>query len=360
VHLVEYSPDDFDLLRGMAQALRVPSLAHRPFVNHYYTDNSWAKLYLLRAREDTLAGTIGVERMPFDAGGQRLTLGMATNFYAPQPGAGGLLYLHWLKTCGRGLVFGGSEDTHRILRRQRWTYFPGVKTLALNRRPHLRPGEPWWRRAAKRIVARARRTPLRELARRGSRAVLAGVSVREEPAFTQELLPRTSPFSFRLAPSLEYLRWRYDSGLSFVRYRLFRILYQGSTSGYVVLNDRPEKVLVAHGDATDAAVLACGVLLSLAALGGRSEHCPEVLLACSHPEMLKVYRSAGFRDSGEARPFVIGSHRGRVELPADPPGWSVHYDWGDNGLRAPFLDQAATQERENTNQPVGAHEGWSG
>ncbi len=339
VRLIEYTPDLFGALRAAAERLGVASLRHRPFVDYYYTDNPWCKLHLLTAADGAVAGMIGVDSMRFVADGRPLRLGFATNFHAAQPGAGGYLYLHWMKSSPFGLVFGGSEDTHRILHRQGWTYFPGVKTLVLNRPYAARPGESVWRRLAKRVLTRFRRTPAARFAARVPPFVAERITVHEEDRFADDMLPRTSPFSFRFAPELEYLQWRYRTGLSFVRYRLFRVRTDGRTSGYVVLNDGPHRIAVAHCDGESPCELAYGVLRSLVAATEWDRGIREILLTCAHAEMGRIYRHFGFRSAGADRPFAVGSRRGPVDLAADPSRWLINFDWGDNGLRAPFLDQ---------------------
>jgi hypothetical protein len=340
VRLAEYAPDAFGPLHAAAEKLHVPSLCHRPFVDYYYSGNPWCKLYLLTADSGAIAGIIGLDQMRFAAGERLLTLAFATNYHAAQPGAGGLLYLHWMKTSSFGLVFGGSEDTHNILRQQRWAYFAGVKALVLDRPYLLWPGEPLWRRWAKRLLAQVPRVSIADRARRIPLAVRQRLSVHEEQRFTEDMLPATSPFSFRFAPTLDYLNWRYRTGLSFVRYRLFRVRAEGRTVGYVVLNDSPAKVIVAQCDGEEPTTLAYGALLSLVTAMATGPRGREVILTCSHPEMQRTYQQFGFRAAGPDRPFVVGSRRGPVDLPADTSRWLVNYDWGDNGLRAPFLDQA--------------------
>ena len=256
MRLTEYTPDAFDALRAAAERLGVAGLRHRPFVDHYYAGNPWCKLHLLTAADGSVAGAIGVDSMRFAAGDRRMTLGFATNFHAAQPGAGGYLYLHWMKTSPFGLVFGGSEDTHRILRRQGWTYFPRVKTLVLNRAYAARPGESAWRRLAKRVLTRFRRRPADRFAARVPALAVERITVHEEDRFTEDMPPRTSPFAFRFAPEVDYLNWRYRTGLSFVRYRVFRVRTEGRTSGYVVLNDAPDRLAVAQCDGESATDLA--------------------------------------------------------------------------------------------------------
>ena len=346
MRLTEYTPEAFDALRAAAERLGVASLRWRPFVDYYYTGNPWCRLHVLTGGDGVVVGVIGVDSMRFAAGDRAAPLGFASNFHAAQAGAGGYLYLHWVKTSPFGLVFGGSADTHRILRRQGWTYFPGVKTLVLNRAYAARPGESPWRRLAKRVLTRFRQTPATRFAGRVPGFVAERITVHEEDRFTEDMPPRTSPFAFRFAPELDYLNWRYRTGLSFVRYRIFRIRTEGRTSGYVVLNDAPDRIAVAQCDGESAADLAYGVLRSLVVATEPDRKIREIILACSHAEMGRIYRDFGFRAAGADRPFVVGSRRGAVDLPADPSRWLVNFDWGDNGLRAPFLDQPAAKARD--------------
>lgn len=347
MRLTEYIPEDFAFLHDSPIGQRVASLRWRPFVDYYYTNNPWCKLHLLTAAGGTLAGAIGVDLMRFAAGERILTLGFATNFHAAQPGAGGYLFLHWLKTAPHGLVFGGSEDTHNILRQQRWGYFPGVKTLVLNRALSAAPDEPMWRRLAKRVLTNLRQASTSRLARRITVAISDRLSVREERIFTEYILPATSPFSLRFAPTVDYLNWRYRTDLPFVRYRIFRLRKESFTTGYVVLNETPQRILVAQCDGESATDLAHGVVMSVAAATEQDRTLREVMLTSSHPEMQRIYQTFGFRVSGADRPFAVGSRRGPVTLPDDPSQWLVNYDWGDNGLRAPFLDQVNGASKEN-------------
>jgi hypothetical protein len=353
--LVEYTPDLFESLRLTAERLGVNSLVHAPFVNYYYTANSWCRLNLLLVDDGSIAGMIGIERMPFAVGDRDVMLAFASNYHAARSGAGGHLYLHWMKTCSLGLVFGGSEFTHRILRQQGWRYFSGVKVYSLNRAYPAWPGEPLWRRWAKRAAGSFRRTRLETLVRRVPARFRGRLAVSEETTFIEDMLPKSSPFTFRFAPTLDYLNWRYRPGLSFVRYRLFRIHAGDSTAGYVILNDAAEKIIVAQCDGTDAETIAYGVLLSLAAAARGEARCREVMLAASHPGMQAIYESCGFRCQGAERPFVIGSRSQPVDVPGDSRCWHVNFDWGDNGLRAPFLDQSQPRMRPATPAGLEGH-----
>jgi hypothetical protein len=147
------------------------------------------------------------------------------------------------------------------------------------------------------------------------------------------MLPRHSPFEFRFDPDAAYLTWRYNTQLAFARYRLFRILASGKTAGYVVLQDRPDKLLVSHCDADDPEVLAWAVGLSILKVCGSDRSPRTVMLTCCNPAMQEIYRSFGFSfDSSHS--FALGSLRRGVGLPAntDTSNWLINFDWGDNGL----------------------------
>ena len=62
--------------------------------------------------------------------------------------------------------------------------------------------------------------------------------------------------------------------------------------------------------------------------------------------MSEQVRPDGIPGVGVEGPFAVGSLKGPVALPADPSRWLVNYDWGDNGLRPPFLGEAAPGEAE--------------
>jgi hypothetical protein len=183
----------------------------------------------------------------------------------------------------------------------------------------------------------------------------ATLSTREERDYTQDLLPRRSPFRFRFAPSPAYLTWRYNTSLSFVRYRLFRILEHQCTVGYVVLNDSPQRILVAQCDGEDAETLAYGVLLSvLQATHGDRELRP-VSLVSSHPRMQAIYERFGFRRHRRDRSFALGLRGGKLQVDPDTSNWHVNHDWGDEGLFGPFLDQEVASDRSRTNMPRSAN-----
>jgi len=340
VRLVEYRPEHWDALAAAAPSLgKNSALGHRPFVDYYYTTRPWSRLYLLEGEGGGIEGTLGIDEMRFEARGRELKLGFGNNFNALKPGAGGYLFLQWMKTAGAGIVFGGSPHTHKIMRSRNWSYAPDVPTYVLNPDYAASSDDPIWRVAAKAVLRRARRCLIGRLANRVTTSVRDEVAVHEEQDYTSGLIPAQSPFPFRFAPPLDCLSWRYDTRLSFARYRLFRILRRGASAGYVVIQDSPQRLIVSHCDGSDAETLAQGVLLAILSVGANDAAPRAVLLTSLHQAMQPIYEGFGFSRAG-TRPLAIGTLKGGLELPADTRHFLVNLDWGDNGLRAPFLDQA--------------------
>src|SRR5207244_5852846 len=95
------------------------------FVDYYYATRHSCRLYMLMSARGAVQAVLGVEQMPFEAGGRsgprrKMVLGFGTNFFSFLPGAGGYLFLHWLKTVPIGLAFGASDDGLRVMRSQKW------------------------------------------------------------------------------------------------------------------------------------------------------------------------------------------------------------------------------------------------
>jgi hypothetical protein len=302
-------------------------------VNHYYASSPWCRLYLLVSRDHDVQAVLGLERMPFRYGSQEITVGFATNYHSLERGAGGFLFLHWMKNCDLGISFGGSEDTHRIIRSRRWPYFDGVREYLLNNPYETYAGQPVWKRAAKWIARHSTRRPIGSFASKVPPHVRDGISVEEESIYSDDLLPKRSPFEFRLAPSAEYLAWRYNTQLSFVRYRLFRIVAGRRSVGYVILNEKPDRLLIAQCDGDDAEMLAWGVLMSIVKVGALDRFPRTVLLTCCHPGMQRIYRRFGFQ-AGASHPFALGPVRRGLgpKAGSTPSNWLINCDWGDNGL----------------------------
>lgn len=242
-----------------------------------------------------------------------------------------------------GMVLMASSVAIGVLCHRNWVPVPGVTGYFLNG-CSLQPWNSWWKSAANVLVRQIDGKCISKFSSRIPEDVASRINIHEELSYTPDLLPRRSPFSFRFAPSMEYLDWRYNLSLSFARYRLFRIMADDSNVGYVILNDSPDQIIVAQCDAEDATVLAYGILLSMIEAGRNDRTARTVFLSCCHSEMRSIFEKFGFRKWFRGNlPF------GFLELPPsvgesrEVSTWLVNYDWADNGLQAPFLDQRRTK-----------------
>lgn len=343
MRIIEYSPDWYDELRRAVEPItRASGLFHRPFVDYYYTSQDWCKLLLALDKNNRIVGTIGVDRMRFESESGEMSLGFGSNYYSFKPGVGAFLFMQRMKLCPLGLVFPGGEDTHKVIKSLGWTYFPEIANYYLNWSYPALSGEPLWRKAAKAFLRHSSRRKIGSYAPQLLEASRAEVSVHPERSFSSDLLPQKSPFTFRFAPGLAYLNWRYNTELPFVRYRLFRIKVRQITVGYVVINEKPDCIYVAQCDGVDPVTLAYGVMTSIVEVGKQDRHPRTVMLTSSHTQMQALYREFGFRTGKSGRRFAVGGYKQVVTLSPDTSGWLINYDWGDNGLCSPFLDQTAT------------------
>lgn len=342
--IVAYNSEHFGALCKFVTRVGMNlGMAHRPFVDYYYATKDWCKLYLFVADDGNVLGTYGLDRMLFEYHGREVTIGFGGNFYSIQPGAGGVLFVHGHKICPIGLVYGGSASTHRLIRARQWTYYSGVRVYRLNDDYEVRAEESVFRQLMKSAVRHVTRSSLSNYESRIPLTIRRQISVREEKEYTRDLVMLDSPFIFRFAPTLDYLDWRYNTSLRFVRYRLFRILHHGRTAGYVVINDSPSKLIVAHCDGVDPEVLAYGVILSILMVAREDRQPRCAVLSSCHPHMQNVYQRFGFVAPRAERDFCLGTLEGPVNIAQDTSSWLVNYDWGDNGLRPPFLDQTEYQ-----------------
>ncbi len=337
--IVEYDPNDQSLLPRLA-ALLPPhhGLRFRDFVDYYYGTTDRCRLLLMLDEDGRILGTLGYEKMTFATPEGDRCFAHGSNFHAFEPGAGGLLFLHWLKNCDSGIVFGGNENTQRVIEHQRWPRYSSVETLQLNHAYADMPGESLWRSLTKQLL---RRLPSNTRVDRRAASMLARdadvVEAVPETEFTQDMVPAESPFALRFAPELEHLNWRYRSGLDFVRYHTFRIVHAGETCGCVTFNEQQHRLILAHCDGNDPWVLTRGVFAALARLcRGRLRSCG-VLLASSHAVMKAAFREFGFQRHRTQRSLSIGKLGRQEPVSDDTSNWLVNYDWGDNGLRPPFL-----------------------
>jgi len=344
--IVEYHPGLFEKLQRMVSQLkRNMNLSHRPFVDYYYASRDWCKLYLYLSDSGEVVGTLGRELLRFEYQGREFTIRIGSNWFSLRPGIGGQLTRFSAQSNPGtfGMMLMASQTAVSVLRHLDWVPIPGLTAYFLNGPCSLFPGKSRWKPAANWLVRQILGKPIPSFAARISADVRARISVSEEHSYSPDLLPRRSPFPFRFAPPIEYLDWRYNLALSFVRYRLFRILASGTTVGYVILNESPAHLIVAQCDGEQAAALAYGVLLAILAVAAGDQRPRSVFLSCCHGEMRRIFEEFGFRPRPRRPeiPFAFRDVPPQIERPLDSSRWLVNYDWCDNGLQAPFLDQQA-------------------
>ena len=338
--IVKYNPDHFQQLQEMVDKLaRITSFSHRPFVDYYYTTNDWCDLFLYMDSKNDIVGTLGIDKLRFEIHSREIIIGFGNNFYSLSPGPGGILFINWLKTTSYGGVLGGSKNFHKIISRQNWSYYKGINTLLLNQKRSYSKNEALWRKGAKLLLNLSGNKSIAKLASRIPNSIKKRLSVEEVVEFQEDMVKIPSSFDFRFSPTLDYLRWRYNTHLSFVRYRIFRLLDSGELAGFAVFNKSPVKILLAHCDGKSPSILAYGVLLALSELGKTYKKRPEIDIASCNPQMKKIFRAAGFREIIEEKKFAIGTLKKKPDIPPNTSNWLVNIDWNDNGLRSPFLDQ---------------------
>jgi hypothetical protein len=343
--IVEYTPELFgDLQEMVSQVPGNMNLVHRPFVDYYYASRSWCKLYLFLSDSGRVLGILGRELLRFEHESHEITIRMGSNWFSLRPGVGGELakFSAQANPNSFGMMLMASRKALEVLRHYGWVLIPGVTGYFLNGPCSLYPGNSRWKNAANSVIRQFTGTKLPSCASRIPPDVKGRITICEEHSYFEDLLPRSSPFRFRFAPSVEYLNWRYNLALSFVRYRLFRILAGGASIGYVILNESRKQILVAQCDGEDATALAYGILLAVLQAGGKDPKPRTVFLSCCHSEMRLVFERFGFRPRpwrGEL-PFAFRTLPPQLD-PSGNSNWLVNYDWSDNGLQAPFLDQPA-------------------
>jgi len=338
--IIKYNPDHFQELQKMVDKLEIiSSFSHRPFVDYYYTTSDWCDLFLYMDSKNEIVGTLGIDKLRFEINSRKMIIGFSNNFYSLNPGPGGILFINWLKTCSHGGVLGGSKDFHRIISRQKWVYYKGIKTLLLNQKRRYIRDEALWRKGAKLLLNLSGNKKIAKLSSRIPDSIRKKLSLEEVEKFKEDMVQIPSPFVFRFSPTLDYLNWRYNTHLSFVRYRIFKILVSGELAGFAVFNESPKKILLSHCDGSSPSMLGYGVLLALSKLDKDYKDQPEVDLLSCNPQMKKIFSFSGFREINEEKKFAIGTLKRRPDIPLNTSNWLVNIDWNDNGLRSPFLDQ---------------------
>ncbi len=340
--IIEYSPEHFRMLKTAAENFSLKTaLVHKPFVDFYYFGNKWCKLYIA-LDNDRIAAVLGIERLKFINEDREVFLGFGTNFHSVEHGAGGVLFMRWMKECQFSLVFGGTEDTHKILRQKKWRYFEGIKTFSLNRKYEIYSSDGIVKSAAKKMLNL--KTGLMNSFKSNLNSFipaeyLNSLKIEEEKTFKDDMLVKKSAFKFRLSPDIEYIRWRYNPELKIVKYRIFRILYGGVSRGAIIINDNPDFIMQAYSDADDTNILSYAMIKCIAQIEGEKTKRREIILTLSNPDMKQIFKNFGFEESVKDGQFALGSIKAQNTIFPETTQWLINYDIGDNGLRVPFLDQ---------------------
>jgi hypothetical protein len=335
--IVEYTPTRFDDLKEMVR--QIPgqiNLAHRPFVDYYYASREWCKLYLYISDSGKIIGTLGRELLHFTHNSHELTIRILSNWYSRQRGVGGELYQYSAQANpnSNGLMFLASQDALNVLRHHRWIFVPRIRGYFLNYPGGTHAGDPWWRNASKFVMSCLMRQKISAFASHIPVRAAAEITVREENEYSDDLLPSRSPFDFHFAPTIDYLKWRYNLSLQFIRYRLFRLIVRGNNAGYVILSDSPNQIAVAQCDGDNPSALAYGILLSILDVSHDDADPRAAFLVCCHPEMERIFHRFGFWRRWADLPFAFRTQPAGLDLAAGPSKWLINFDWGDNGFAA--------------------------
>ena len=342
VQLQQFKLELYPALAELAKVVHLPILFNRSFLDHYYLGQEWCRLFLAMESSKCI-GIIGIDMLHFATPTSRIKATFATNFYSLQPGVGWMLWLKCLKLAEINVVFGGSQDTHRILRARKYDYYSGVNLYRMNARFEGYKEDSAIKGMVKAGLRPFTRKRLPGYASKSFLRQFADIQVVERTEFTEEMIEQASPFSFRLHPPLEYLRWRYNPRLDYVRYRIFQFFRSGQSIGFCVLNHGMNESMVVYADGNNPGLLAAGILKAIFLTGEEGDKNRKVTLASSHPAMQALFVQEGFRLAEENYPFASGGLKDAKNL-GDPGTWLLSFGMGDNDLRTNMFWPAATNQ----------------
>ena len=266
MNLTQYRPEDYHACARSPRACRpCGGSRHWPFVDHFYATSDASRLHLLNLPDAAIAGTLGLGGAPLRAPRMRIADWLPTNYYSLHPG--------WRLSVPA--LAQDLQGRHGLWRQRRHApdsaaaavdLLSGREGLLAHRAYPPLPGEARWKVAAKWLREKLPPT-LRHAAARIQSAAPAGLTVREEHAYTEDLLPCRSPFAFRLAQPRR--TWAGITPPSYPWLRLSAV--QDSLQGLHRRLCNPQRpagsVLVAQCDGDDPVTLAHGIALSVAAAG---------------------------------------------------------------------------------------------
>jgi hypothetical protein len=349
LRIQQFKLELYPALAEFANAVHLPILFNRPFLEHYYLGQEWCRLFLAMDGSKCI-GMIGVDVLHFVTQTSSIKAAFGTNFYSLQPGVGWILWLKCMKQAEIGLVFGGSQDTHRILRARKFDYYSGINVYRMNARFEAYEEDSAMKGMVKAGLRPWARKRLSEYASKSFLRRFADIRVIDRTDFSEEMVVRTSPFSFRFHPPLEYLRWRYNPRLDYVRYRIFQFLRSGQSIGFCVLNNGMNESMVVYADGNDPELLGAGILKTAFLAGEEGDKYRKVTLASSHPAMQALFVKEGFRLAQKNYPCAAGA-LGETKKLGDPRTWLLNFGMGDNDLRTHMLWPATTNQRDTTGTP---------
>lgn len=337
MRLIEYTPKWFDRLESAVEKMgRGKALGVREFVDHYYAGNPWGKLWLaIDDQSEEIAGTVGIEFIPFECSGEILPVGFGSNFHTLLEGCGGLLFLKWTRSTRHNMSYNSSDQARALTDAQKWQSLNGVTSLQYNSPPERGSDSRSLIRSLKRLIKRTvlRRPSLSRILPKFQPREFPHSRVAVEPfeSWSSDRLDFDSPFDFRVAPEIAYFEWRFPFQWSGFRYAHFSIVRDGTVCGLIILHICDDQVLVVHADGSDERTIAEGILLALSKTDGPAVY----YLATSLPEVARLCEAVGFRrNSEESRLFF--SPRFPLEKIRSP---LINFGLGDNDLRLEYLSR---------------------
>lgn len=331
--VVEYTEAFSDRLdAAIAKAdFDVPLLSRPQYVRHMFLRDPHSRLQLLLSTEGAVVATLGSEYVRMQSGSRSLAVAILSNTYSFEPGAVTFLLHRWMKTCEIGILFPGNLQMRQLIARQkRWVQISGLRTLWLNWDYPVFAHDPLWKRLAKPVISRATRVDAGAFGSLVSRGARGAITVRNEDRIPEDLPRWDGGFGLKLSEGADYLNWRFDTALDYVRYRLFSVWVAGSRCGAVVLAEWPHCVVVSYCDGDDPDDLAGGVLLAIAEVNQGEHRYRKVLLSAIHARMRQAFERAGFRPDPVETPFYMASF-GDQSVPESEGDWLLNLEFGDAG-----------------------------
>jgi len=329
--------NDDDSWSQIRKNLPTAHLLHsQSFTNHYFDDNQTNSSLWGAFHDSTLAGIIGIEEIDFTTGEAQIRISAGTNFFSFRPGAGVILYQHWVKQTGWTLTFGGSKDFHNFITNAPNAFRVDIPHFVANR----------WHNTDDSLG-------IRNIAKRASNLIRPhSISVskricsymQEHGWSTSTVMPVSrfqtpiqwdEPFSgLRHDAGIDYLNWRYGKAPN--SYRLFEVRDNSKLLGNIVLSESSTRIIVAFSQASTSRDALYSSLRAIQEITNKPDSRKEVYLACCNHDFQQVLSQIGFSPTNYKRPLVILGASQTIKLPEQLDDWHIDFDIGDNGFRYLF------------------------